>query len=84
MNRVSNHTMCRFDYHGGSTVLCSMSEATFELYEDSANEWRWRLRHRNTEIIADSGEGYSSERTARNGIESVKRTASEAPVETDD
>lgn len=38
-------------------VLCNMFEATFELYEDSAKEWRWRLRHRNTEIIADSGEG---------------------------
>jgi uncharacterized protein YegP (UPF0339 family) len=61
-----------------------MFEATFELYEDSANEWRWRLRHRNTEIIADSSEGYSSQRAARNGIESVKRTAPEAPVEIND
>lgn len=59
-----------------------MCEATFELYEDSADEWRWRLRHRNTEIVADCGEGYSSQRAARNGIESVKRTAIEAPVET--
>ncbi|WP_049903870.1 HVO_2922 family protein [Halococcus agarilyticus] len=58
-----------------------MSQATFELYVDSAGEWRWRLRHRNTEIIADGGEGYSSERAARNGIRSVKRNADGAPVE---
>ena len=63
-----------------------MSKATFELYldskEDSENKWRWRLRHQNTEILADSGEGYSSRREARDGIQSVKRTAGEAPVET--
>jgi Uncharacterized conserved protein len=39
--------------------------ATFELYEDAAEEYRWRLRHRNGNIIADSGEGYASESNAR-------------------
>lgn len=57
-----------------------MTEARFELYVDSAGEWRWRLRHRNTEIVADSGEGYTTERAARNGIESVKRNADGAPI----
>lgn len=61
-----------------------MSETTFELYEDSAGKWRWRLRHWNTEIIADSGEGYSSRRAARNGIESVKRNAQPSPIELQD
>lgn len=61
-----------------------MSNATFELYVDSADEWRWRLRHRNSEIVADGGEGYSTKRAAKNGIESVKRNAPGAPVaETD-
>ena len=63
-----------------------MSKATFELYldskEDSENKWRWRLRHQNTEILADSSEGYSSRHEARDGIQSVKRTVGEAPVET--
>lgn len=58
-----------------------MSNATFELYVDNVEQWRWRLRHQNTEIIADSGEGYSSKQAARNGIESVKRNADDAPVE---
>jgi len=31
---------------------------TFELYQDRAGEYRWRLRHDNRNIIADSGEGY--------------------------
>lgn len=58
-----------------------MSDATFELYEDRAGEWRWRLVHDNGNIIANGGQGYSSKRRAREGIRSVKRNASGAPVE---
>ena len=55
--------------------------ATFELYEDKAGEYRWRLRHQNGNIIADSGEGYTSKANATNGIESVKENAPTAPVD---
>lgn len=55
--------------------------ATFELYKDSADKYRWRLRHDNGNIIADSGEGYASEDDARNGIQSVKENAPNAPVD---
>jgi hypothetical protein len=55
--------------------------ATFELYEDNAGEWRWRLRHANGNIIADSGEGYTTKDNARNGIESVKTNAADATIE---
>ncbi len=67
----------------GSVVeaLRPPAQATFELYRDHAGEWRWRLVHRNGNIIADSGEGYSSKRAAKNGIESVKRNALGSPVE---
>ena len=40
------------------------SQATFEVYRDRAEEWRWRLRHDNGNIIADSGEGYTRKRNA--------------------
>jgi amphi-Trp domain-containing protein len=56
------------------------SKATFELYQDRANEWRWRLVHDNGNIIADGGEGYSRKATARKGLESVMRNASGAAV----
>lgn len=55
--------------------------ATFELYKDRAGEYRWRLRHENGNIIADSGQGYASKSGAENGIESVKENAPSAPVE---
>ena len=51
------------------------SQATFEVYKDRADEWRWRLVHQNRNIIATSGEGYSSDRTARRGLRSVRRNA---------
>ena len=51
------------------------SKATFELYADSADQWRWRLVHDNGNIIADGSEGYTDKRDAQNGIESVQRNA---------
>ncbi|TKX75968.1 DUF1508 domain-containing protein [Halorubrum sp. GN11_10-6_MGM] len=51
------------------------SRGTFELYADSADQYRWRLRHDNGNIIADGGEGYSDKRDAQSGIESVQRNA---------
>lgn len=55
--------------------------ATFELYKDRAGEFRWRLRHENRQIIADSGEGYTTKANAINGIESVKENAPTATIE---
>jgi uncharacterized protein YegP (UPF0339 family) len=54
------------------------SQATFEVYEDEAGEWRWRLVHDNGNVIADGGQGYASERNARDGVASVKRNAGPA------
>jgi amphi-Trp domain-containing protein len=51
------------------------SAATFELYRDNADEWRWRLRHDNGNVIADGGEGYASKQNAKKGIASVRKNA---------
>lgn len=58
-----------------------MSKATFEIYEDRAGQWRWRLVHDNGNIIADSGEGYASRQKCKQGLESVKQNAPGATVE---
>jgi len=60
---------------GAVDTDASASKATFQLYEDSAEEYRWRLHHDNGNIIADSGEGYSSKQKAKQGLESVRRNA---------
>jgi uncharacterized protein YegP (UPF0339 family) len=58
-----------------------VGRAAFEIYEDAGGEHRWRLRHRNGNILLDSGEGYSSRSKARDGIESVKRNAPNADAD---
>ena len=51
------------------------SKAKFYIFKDSAGEYRWRLRHDNGNIIATSGEGYSTKLACENGINSVKENA---------
>lgn len=51
----------------------------FEIYKDKAGEFRFRLKARNGEIIAVS-EGYVKKDSCKNGIESVRKNAVDAPV----
>lgn len=46
----------------------------FELYQDKAGEYRFRLKAANGEIILAS-EGYKQKASAENGIESVRKNA---------
>ena len=46
----------------------------FEIFEDKAGEFRFRLKAGNGEIILAS-EGYKQKSSARNGIDSVKENA---------
>lgn len=52
---------------------------SFELYKDKAEEWRWRLKHRNGNILAVTSEGYKAKADALKCIENVKASA-DAPV----
>jgi len=56
------------------------SQARFELYQDRGDQWRWRLRHRNGNVIGDSGEGYTRKHNAQKGMQSVRRNALGATV----
>lgn len=51
----------------------------FELYEDKAGKFRFRLKAGNGQVIA-VGEAYESKDAAKKGIESVKSNAAEAQV----
>jgi len=54
------------------------SQATFELFEDTAGEYRWRLRHDNGNVIGDSGEGYASKSNAKRALGRVREHAAAA------
>ena len=55
----------------------------FEIYQDKAGEYRFRLKASNGEIIA-TGEGYKALASCKNGIESIKKNAPEAEVVTEE
>lgn len=51
----------------------------FELYQDKASKWRFRLKASNGQVIA-VGEAYESKAAAENGIASVQKNAPGAPT----
>jgi uncharacterized protein YegP (UPF0339 family) len=55
--------------------------AKFEIYQDSKDQHRWRLKANNGQIIATGGEGYTTKQACKNGIAAVKRDASGASIE---
>ncbi len=60
--------------------IVSVKNPKFEMYLDKAGEYRFRLKAKNGEPILVS-EGYKAKSSCLNGIESVKKNAPEAPVE---
>ena len=51
----------------------------FELYEDKAGDFRFRLRARNGQIIAVS-DGYQTRAGCLSGMESVRKNAADAEI----
>ena len=51
----------------------------FEIYQDKAGEYRFRLKARNGQIIGTS-EGYAAKASCENGVESVKKNAEGAEI----
>jgi uncharacterized protein YegP (UPF0339 family) len=64
---------------GDADTLASL--ARFEVFEDRGGEWRWRLGHRNGNIIATSDEGYTTRQNAEKGMRSVMRNPPAASVQ---
>lgn len=53
----------------------------FETFLDKAGEWRWTLKADNGDPIATSGEGYKNMSDCLHGIELVKSTDKNTPVD---
>lgn len=52
----------------------------FEVYQDTAGGWRWRLVAANGRIVADSGEAYTRQADVRRAVSTFKRWAYRAAV----
>ena len=57
----------------------SAAHPKFELYQDKAGEFRFRLKAANGQIIA-TGEGYKAKASCLNGIKSIVKNAPEADI----
>ncbi len=50
----------------------------FEIHEDKAGHWRWRLRARNGELVAMSEQGFTTKAGAIKALDVVRRNVAEA------
>ena len=55
----------------------------FEIFEDEAGEWRWRLRASNGELVAVSEQGFSSKSGVVRSLDVVRRNAAAAEGHTE-
>lgn len=53
----------------------------FEIYADTGNRYRWRLKASNGQTVASSGESFDSRSNAKRAAENVKANAGSAKVE---
>lgn len=72
----------------GLTLLPKAGEAAqsrpnlkFEVYRDSRDAFRWRLKAANGRIMATSSEGYTAKANCRSAIETIQRGAASAAVD---
>ena len=50
----------------------------FEIYRDKAGAWRWRLRAKNGELVANGGEAFASKQNVIRAIDAVRRNVAES------
>lgn len=73
----------RVQRYAGDADILETGTPHFELFEDNAGEWRWRMVASNGRIVADSGEGYSTKSNARSAIKNVQSDAGTANINED-
>jgi uncharacterized protein YegP (UPF0339 family) len=52
----------------------------FQIYADTRNNYRWRLKASNGQTVASSGESFDSKANATRAAENVKANAGSAEV----
>jgi uncharacterized protein YegP (UPF0339 family) len=63
-----------------ATRLRGDETGKFEVYRDSAGEYRWRLKAGNGAVIATPGQGYKEKADAEHGIELMRKAGSDAKL----
>ena len=61
--------------------VASAADMKFEVYKDKADEFRWRLKGGNGEIVATGGQGYKAKEDARKGLELLVKSDDKSKFE---
>lgn len=56
------------------------SKLTFEMYQDGKEEYRWRLKAGNGQVIATGGQGYKAKADCKHAIDVIQKGAAGAKV----
>jgi uncharacterized protein YegP (UPF0339 family) len=64
-----------------ATALGAAAGLTFEIYDDAKQEFRWRLKAANGQVIATAGQGYKAKADCQHGIEIIQKEASQAKIQ---
>ena len=56
-------------------------QPTFEMYKDSAGEFRFRFKDDDDTLLATSGKGYQTKSDCQRVIDTIRREAAKAKVE---
>jgi uncharacterized protein YegP (UPF0339 family) len=62
-------------------LMGDLGKYKFEVYEDKAKQYRWRLKAPNGQTVASSSEGYKARADCEKAIESIKKGAGKAEVD---
>jgi uncharacterized protein YegP (UPF0339 family) len=52
-----------------ATAQAGAGKLKFEIYQDAAKEYRWRLKGTDDKLLATAGQGYSAKADCRKGVE---------------
>ena len=58
----------------------TLTNPKFEIYEDKAGKFRFRLRAKNGELICIAEEGYASKASCKLGVESVAKWSANSEI----
>jgi uncharacterized protein YegP (UPF0339 family) len=62
-------------------LIKDVSKYNFEVYEDKAKEFRWRLKAKNGQVVGASSEGYAARAGVEAAIDLIKKNVAKAAVE---
>lgn len=55
-----------------ATLVAQDARLKFEVYKDEAQDFRWRLKAGNGEVLAGPGQGYKAKADCQKGVERLK------------